>query len=244
MKIALFGYGKMGKCIEQMCLPGNHEVVCRIGRASPKLVEDAQVCIDFSHPDAVLENVHFIATMGKPLVIGTTGWSSHLPEVEAAVQNAGTGLIWAPNFSLGVHLFLQIISEAAKLIDHFDHYDISGHESHHNQKADSPSGTAKAISERLLRNIDRKKTIVYDTLNRPIESGEIHFTSTRAGFDPGTHTVAFDSPEDTIRLSHQARNREGFARGALLAAEWILDKKGVYTIDDLIQTLTSEKKSC
>lgn len=251
MKIALIGYGKMGKCIESAALSRGHEIAARIGGkdskadassvSAPKvrhLLEHADVCIDFSHPEAVVENTRILAEMGKPIVLGTTGWQSHFEEVEEIVKETAVGLIWAPNFSIGVHLFLQIVSEAAALIDHCSQYDAAGYEIHHSQKIDSPSGTARALAETLLAKIKRKNSVLYDTPHRSLHPQEIHFASVRTGAVTGTHTVLFDSPTDTITLTHQAKNREAFAQGAVEAAEWVLNKKGLFTIHDLIQTFS------
>jgi len=151
------------------------------------------------------------------------------------VAENNIGLIHAANFSLGMNIFYHIVKESAKLIDQFDNYDISGLELHHNKKADSPSGTAKTLAEILLNNIRRKEKVTYEMVNRKIEPDELHFASVRSGSIPGTHKIIFDSTADTIELSHSARNREGFAIAAVIAAEWLHGKKGFFTIDDLMK---------
>lgn len=240
MKIALIGYGKMGKLIEDIALQKEHTIVAKIHPSSSSIEENqikqADVCIDFSIPQAALSNIRMLAQLKKNIVMGTSGWYDHLDEVKQIVQNHQIGFLFSPNFSIGVHIFRHIIESAALLINEFEDYDIAGQEIHHNQKLDSPSGTTKSIVYTLLEKIKRKTTPVYDLIDRAIAPHELHFPSIRCGFHPGTHSVIFDSPADTITITHQARNREGFARGAVLAAEWLHGKKGFFTIDDMIQT--------
>lgn len=223
MKVALFGYGKMGQLIERLAISRGHTIVARYSKTSfPSLthLQEADVCIDFSHAEAVVENVKLCIIQNKPLIIGTTGWNQHLSSVEALVKSSSIGCLHAPNFSIGVYLFTQMISYAAKLMSSFDSYDISGVEYHHRHKADSPSGTAKLLANQITKEMN---------LSQPID-----FVSVRCGHMPGTHTIHFDGPIDTITLTHQARNREGFADGALQAAEWILGKKGFFTLEDFL----------
>lgn len=237
MKIALLGYGKMGRMIEEIALNKGHTIVSKLGSSQPlteQNIQHADLCIDFSHPSCVMDHIHMVSHLGKNLVIGTTGWHEHLEQVKTIVNDTGIGFVYAPNFSLGVHLFLKIVEEAALLIDRFEDYDVGVVESHHNKKADSPSGTAKAMAELLLKNIRRKNSIVQDSVQGQIAPHELHMASIRYGSVPGTHSVMFDSAADTITLTHQARSREGFARGAVAAAEWLHGKKGFYTIQDLI----------
>jgi 4-hydroxy-tetrahydrodipicolinate reductase len=206
MKLALLGYGKMGKLIENLALEKGHTIVP---------LQHADVALDFSHPDAVIKHIKEAAKLQKPLVMGTTGWYDHLDEAKSIVKKNNIGFIYSPNFSLGIQLFLQIVEAAAKIISPFKEYDASGVEYHHRQKVDNPSGTAKAIAEKF--------------------DHDLHFASVRCGSIPGTHTLIFDSPADTITFTHQARNREGFALGAIAAAEWILNKKGFYTFQEMNQ---------
>lgn len=226
MKIALLGYGKMGQLIETLALKNNDIIVAKC-TTSPdsflkqiKSIEQADVCIDFSHASCVLENIKACLELEKPIVVGTTGWEKDLPLVKQWVENSNTSCLYAPNFSLGVQLFMKIVSEAARLLNPFSEYDIGAFEAHHKHKADAPSGTAKALFSLLNQS--------YPTLSPDI------FTSLRCGSIPGTHTICFDSPADTITLSHAARNREGFASGALRAAEWLQNKKGFFTLENLI----------
>ncbi len=244
MKIALIGYGKMGKLIEQIALQKEHEIVARVHTSGvlstldEKQISLADICLDFSAPLSVLQNIRILAGMKKNIVMGTTGWYEHLDEVKQIVKESQIGFIFSPNFSIGVHLFNSIVESAAHLINEFEDYDVAGQEIHHNQKLDSPSGTAKSIVHTLLKKIKRKTSPVYDMVNRPIASHELHFPSIRCGFVPGTHSVIFDSAADTITITHQARNREGFARGAVTAAEWLEGKTGFFTLDDMINHLS------
>lgn len=249
MNIAIIGYGKMGHEIETIAKakgmtittidPNDNEA--NFKEINEESMKDIDVCIEFTNPDSVISNIKKITQFGKNIVIGTTGWYDKMDEVKKIVEDAGTGVIWSGNFSLGVNIFFKIIEDAAKIINNVDDYDIFVHEFHHNQKADSPSGTATMIGEILTNNIERKNTIVTEELNRQIKKDELHISSTRSGNIPGTHIVGFDSPADTIELKHTARNRSGFALGALMAANWIKDKKGFYDINDLMKELIEAK---
>ena len=222
MRIALLGYGKMGRLVEAAARQKGHEILCRAGSGGVDwdAVQEADLCIDFSHRDRVLEHVKGCVRLGKSLVMGTTGWEEQLDEVRALVHEHQIGMLYAPNFSLGVHLFMRIVERAAKLLNPFPEYDAGAFELHHREKRDAPSGTALAISRLLGR--------------------EVETASVRVGSIPGTHTVLFDSPFDTITLSHEARSREGFAKGAVEAAEWLYGKKGFYTINDYIEEICHE----
>jgi 4-hydroxy-tetrahydrodipicolinate reductase len=245
MKIALIGYGQMGRIIEQVAKQRNHTVVSRIDplakdadhkEVTKEAIQDADVCIDFTHPTSVIENIHKVAGLGKDMVVGTTGWHDKVDEIRPIVGKK-TGLIYGSNFSIGVNIFFKIVEDAARLFNKFEAYDVAGLEFHHNKKADSPSGTAKTLAESLKSNIKRKNSIVYDIVNRKILPSELHFASVRVGSVPGTHKIIFDSAADTIELSHTARNREGFALGAIIAAEWISGKKGMYNISDMMKEI-------
>ena len=256
MNFILAGYGKMGRLIETRLAErgcGLLAVIDPAGAAATEVpvyaslrdalngapgrrLKDADAVIEFTRPDSAVDNLLFLAQEKIPVVTGTTGWYDRLPEVSRAVTGAGSSLLWSANFSLGVNLFFRIAACAAKLIDPFAEYDAAGFECHHNKKADSPSGTAKALAELTLANMTRKKKAVYHLLERPPAADELHFASVRAGSVPGTHSLFFDSAADTIEITHTARSREGFARGAVLAAEWLIAKKrtGVFNIDDVL----------
>ena len=261
MKIALVGYGKMGRLIEQRLLEKGSEVLVvvdptlqpdadlpsgaavyttlenAVKGAAGKSLKDVDAVIEYTCPDAAVENLLFLAREKIPVVTGTTGWYDKLPEVEKAVNTAGASLVWASNFSLGVNLFYQIAVCAAKLLDPFAEYDVAGIETHHNKKADAPSGTAKTLVEQVLAQMTRKKKAIYGTLERKPEADEIHCASLRLGSVPGTHSLFFDSAADTIEITHTARSREGFAAGSVLAAQWLIAKKriGVFTVENVLK---------
>ena len=251
MRIALIGYGKMGREIEDLAESLGHQVVARCDpkaagcarKVTADTLQEAEVCIEFSVPQAVLENIRQVIELKKPLVVGTTGWNQHLMEVEALVSQQGTGLVYAPNFSLGVNLFYLVAARAAELFNRFDDYDVFGMETHHRHKVDSPSGTAKRIGSIVLEKFPRKKRIVPGTLDRPIAPEEFHLVSVRAGEFPGIHSLTFDSAADTIELIHTARSRKGFARGALLAAEWILQRQGCYSFEEVLISHLEETRT-
>ena len=243
MNIAIVGYGRMGREIEKIALSKGIKVASIIDRtdknaASKEINESSMknvdVCIDFSSPDSAVENIKKISKFKKNIVMGTTGWHEHLNEAKSIVKNAKTGFIYASNFSIGVNIFFKIVENASKIMNNIADYDVFGYEFHHNNKIDSPSGTAKTLADIIVKNIKRKNKIVFDRVDRKIEPYELHFASLRAGFIPGTHAVGFDSSADTIELKHTARNREGFALGAVLAAQWIQNKKGFYEISDMM----------
>ncbi|MCK4555803.1 MAG: 4-hydroxy-tetrahydrodipicolinate reductase, partial [Candidatus Aenigmarchaeota archaeon] len=247
-KIAIIGYGKMGCEIEKAAKDRNIAVQAIIDPAQEKRgkffteisaesMKDVDVCIDFTAPAVVMENVKKIAEYKKNIVIGTTGWYDKIGEVREIAEKNNVGIIYAPNFSIGVNLFFRVIENASKLFNRFAEYDPFVYELHHNQKLDSPSGTGKKLGEIVLQNINRKSKAEYGMLDRKIEPGELHVASVRAGSIPGTHVVGFDSKADTIELKHTARGRAGFAVGAVSAAEWIADKKGFYSMDDMMKNI-------
>ncbi|MCP4755868.1 MAG: 4-hydroxy-tetrahydrodipicolinate reductase [Proteobacteria bacterium] len=246
MNISIIGYGKMGQLVEQCARERKMETVSIIDPFHPNAthkefdesaMDKVDVCICFTQPDVAMRNIRDACRWKKQIVIGTTGWVDKMAEVEQMVAENGVGMVYSSNFSIGVNIFFKLIEQASRIIDTFDIYDILGYEAHHNRKMDSPSGTARTISNILLENIDRKKTVFEDKVDRKIEPEELHFASMRGGNIPGTHTVLFDSEFDTIELKHTARNRIGFATGSVLAAEWILDKKGLFTESDMMKQL-------
>jgi 4-hydroxy-tetrahydrodipicolinate reductase len=244
-KIALIGYGKMGKMIHELSRQMPIEIVAIIDpniadcehNITNETLKDAEVCIEFSHPTVVVENIRKICACNRNLVVGTTGWIERLPEVKQIVDDYGVGMIYGSNLSIGMNLFYEIVAKAAEVFAHYDEYDVYGLELHHRQKADSPSGTAKELSNILLDKIKAKTIAQYDKLDRKIKPEELHFASVRGGFIPGTHTIGFDSEADTIELTHRVRNRTGLAHGALKAALWIAGKKGLYTFQDYIKEM-------
>ena len=234
----MLGYGRMGKEIEAVAADSDHQIVAIFevdDSASPdKLQPDVDVLIDFSVPHAVMDNIKVAADTGIPIVIGTTGWTDALEAAKNMITGAKGAAIYAANFSPGVNLFFRISEYAAGLMNRFSEYDVFVHEMHHRGKVDSPSGTALHLAEGLLAAIKRKKTIQTNRSDGRIAESALHISSTRAGQVPGTHIVGYESAFDSIELKHTARNRRGFAVGAILAAQWLVGKTGFYTIDDLI----------
>ena len=241
MNIALIGHGNMGKEVEEVITQNSSHAIVSI---SYKSIHDsldipgikkADVAIDFTAPDVVFSNIETVLGLGVNMVVGTTGWYEHLPKVEKLVAQSKAGLIYGQNFSIGANLFFQIVSFASRLVGKFDDYDAAGFEMHHTGKKDSPSGTAKKLSSIIMENFPAKKTVETGRLDRQIKKEEFHFASLRTGRVPGYHEIIFDSPADEIRLSHNAHNRRGFAQGAVLAAEFIKGKKGMYSFDELFE---------
>lgn len=236
MNIALLGYGKMGREIERLAIERGLRVIARKSRTVNEASEfhKADVLIDFSAADVVTDHIQLAIELQKPLVVGTTGWLTDEASIRRAVERGGIGVIHASNFSIGVQLFFRLVQTAGELFDRFDEYDVYIHEIHHRQKADSPSGTAMTLSDILLKAMTRKKSAVTQKADGRMALDALHVSSTRAGYVPGTHTVAFDSESDTIELTHTARNRAAFAAGALVAAHWIRDRQGFYSIHDMM----------
>lgn len=242
-KIALIGYGKMGRMIEAQAAHLPVEIVAIIDPAQEgcareithDTLKDAEVCIEFSHPSAVLDNIAKVCSCGRNLVVGTTGWNNKLDEVRMIVNSSGIGMVYGSNMSIGMNLFYEVVQKAASLFAAYDNYDVYGLELHHRQKADSPSGTAIELTRILLAEDNSKQTALFEKADRKIREDELHFASLRAGWIPGTHTVGFDSEADTIELTHRARNRSGLALGALKAALWVRGKKGIFTFRDFLQ---------
>lgn len=241
MKIALIGYGKMGQMVEKAVKARGHEIVATIDpfgeKASAKVItkatlSGAEAAIEFTSPQSVMANIKALVPLGIPLVVGTTGWHDRHDEVAKLVEEHEGALCWAMNFSLGVNLFYKVVEKAAAIVGAHPAYDAGGYEVHHNQKADSPSGTARAIAERMLAAMPGKSRVEYGLVDRKPDPEEIHYASLRVGAVPGTHAVLFDSAFDTIELKHTARTREGFAEGAAIACEWIAGRKGMRCFDE------------
>lgn len=240
MKIALFGYGNMGKEVARVIEDGvRHEVVSVSFEDGKTLdeagVKQAEIVIDFTSPEAVIEHIRMVAKMGKNVVIGTTGWYEHMKEVEKVVNANKIGLIYGQNFSIGANIYFKVLGFASQLFDKFGGYDVYGFEVHHTGKKDSPSGTARKISQVIMDNFKAKTTLQAEKLDRQIKLEELHFASIRGGRNNGLHEVIFDSPADEVKLTHQAHNRRGFAQGAVLAAEYIRGKKGMHSFDEIFK---------
>ncbi|MDD5416151.1 MAG: 4-hydroxy-tetrahydrodipicolinate reductase [Candidatus Daviesbacteria bacterium] len=242
MKIALIGYGKMGHEIEDLIQEsGAHEIIS-ISYKNPaeKLDKDgiakADVVIDFTSPEIIVNTIKKIAGMGKNMVVGTTGWYGELRKVKEIIRKSKTGLIYARNFSIGANIFFQLTNFASALCDKYG-YDVAGFEIHHAGKKDSPSGTAKKLASIIMKNFSKKKTLETGRLDRQIREDELHFASLRAGRNPGFHEIIFDSSADEIKLSHSAHGRRGFAVGAIKAAEFIKGKKGIFEFEEIFTKL-------
>ena len=242
MKIALLGYGKMGKEVEAAAKAKGftvskvfdiHNNTGSLGITAESL-KGIDVCIEFSTPGSVLENIAAAAACGKNIVVGTTGWYDRLDHVKKIVKESKIGFLYSPNFSLGVNVFMQIVTQAAHMMDRYAEYDAAVMESHHRGKVDSPSGTALTLASGILQGMKRKTEITSGTLQGQIKPHQLHVASTRLGSVTGTHAVVFDSEADSIELVHTAKNRSGFAVGAVVAAEWLKGKKGFYTMRDVI----------
>ena len=184
-----------------------------------------------------MDNIEAVADCGKNIVIGTTGWYDKLDDVKQIVKAKKIGLLYSSNFSLGMNIFCQIIASAAHAFDKFDAYDAAISEIHHKGKVDSPSGTALTLGQIILQHLHRKKQVLYETPHAVLKPEQLHITSTRVGHVCGTHRVLFDSDADSIELVHTAKNRSGFALGALLAAEWLKGKKGIFTMKDVLSSI-------
>lgn len=236
MKIALVGYGKMGHMLESTALSFGNEVVTTIdviandakvkvasgdyeAVAKAVIESGAEGVIEFTHPSSVMGNIKSLLSTKLPIVVGTTGWNDKMDEVAAMASKCGGTIMTSANFSIGVNLFYKIVEQAATLVNNFDEYDAAVWEMHHNQKADSPSGTALDVAKHLLKGFPKKDEIVTDAFHSRPQPNQLHVSSTRCGSVPGTHTVYFDSPADTIELTHTARSRQGFASGAVHALE-------------------------
>ena len=241
MKIALVGYGKMGHMIENCARNMGHDVVATIdvaakdatnivaagdGNAVAEAVKKsgAEGVIEFSHPTAVIGNLTALIPLGIPVVCGTTGWAKAEGEIEKLCASSHGTCMRSSNFSIGVNMFYKIVEEAAKVMAEYTEYDVAVWEAHHNQKADSPSGTALEIARRVMKGNKRKTEMVFDAFHEKPKANELHVSSTRVGFVPGTHTVFFDSPADEIEVTHRARSREGFARGSVAALEKLVSR--------------------
>lgn len=244
MKIALLGYGKMGKIIEKIATDRKHEIVLKIDYdnihdLTAENLQKADVAIEFSTPGTVLSNIRHCLNAGVPIVVGTTGWYDEIPALKQECLESNKTIIYASNFSVGVNIFFHVNRVLAKLMNNYPYYDVQVEEIHHVQKLDSPSGTAITIAEGILENLDAKQkwvnvlTDANGDSDDNIKTDELLIESHRIDSVPGTHTVIYDSEVDTIEFKHTAHNRNGFALGAVLAAEWIKDKKGFYSVADM-----------
>lgn len=237
MKIALIGYGKLGHLIEQVSIEKGHTIVAKynthsLEQLNSDLLRGAEICIDFSHPSCVVDNIKILTSLGKSIVVGTTGWYDQLEEVKEVVLQSKVGFLYSPNFSVGMLLFMHIVRHASKLFSEIEGYDVGGMEIHHKQKADTPSGTAQSLAQIIMEEFPKKRSVVYE-VDRELAPSELNFSSLRCGSFPGAHSIFFDGTSDTIELKHSARDRLSFARGAVAAAEWLRHKTGFFSLEDI-----------
>jgi len=230
MKIALIGYGKMGQTIERLALEKGHSVVFKSTRDSETgQLEKANVAIEFSTPEAATTNILRCFSLGIPVVCGTTGWLDAYEEIVKECEKCNGSFLYASNFSIGVNLFFNMNAYLAKLMAPWKQYQVSMEEIHHTQKKDAPSGTAITLAEAVLQHRDLSGWSLQE------EEGKLHIDAVREGDVKGTHIIRYDSPIDTISIAHEAHTRDGFALGAILAAEWLVNRKGIYTMKDVLQ---------
>lgn len=231
MKIAIVGYGKMGKIIDRIAQERGHEVVCRLSETpTPENLNGAEVAIEFSQPEVAFENIHSLLKAKVPVVCGTTGWLDRKQEIEEIALNEGTSFLYGSNFSLGVNLFFALNAKLAQLMTPFEEYKLQLDEIHHLEKKDAPSGTAISIAEGIIANTTRYDSWVLGES----QQNQIGIIAKREDGVPGTHSVYYTSEVDEIEIKHTAFNRNGFALGAVIASEWIIDKKGIFTMQDVL----------
>ena len=236
MKIALIGYGKMGKAIEEIALSKGHEIVLKIDANNTsdftkENIQKADVAIEFTGPHTAFENISKCIQWAVPVVCGSTGWLDHFEKAKKLCEEEKGCLLYASNFSIGVNLFFEINKQVAALMEPYDNYNVSMTETHHTEKKDAPSGTAISLAEQILAQIGRKKKWVNDS---SIEASDLIIRSERIDPAPGTHTISYDSAIDSIEITHTAHTRKGFASGALLAAEFANQKMGIFTMKDVL----------
>jgi len=242
MKIALIGYGKMGKLLEHFAQERGHEICITIDADNASDIrserfKEADVAIEFSVPHAALEHIYDAFEADVPIVVGTTGWYDELAAVEQKCRAGNNTLLYASNFSVGVNVFFYVNNVLAKLMNRYPQYDVQVEEIHHTQKLDAPSGTAITIAEGILDGLERKNTWVNEVIGQQddviVKPNELLIESHRIEEVPGTHTVIYSSEVDELEFKHTAHSRAGFALGAILAAEWLHGKKGFYSIQDM-----------
>ena len=237
MKIALIGYGKMGKTIERIARERGHEIVSvidvdNLDDFDSDAFKSADVAIEFTIPKVALNNYRRAFASGVAVVSGTTGWTEELPQLKKEIEEGGKTLFWSSNFSLGVNIFMAVNKYLAKIMNEFPTYNVEMTEVHHTQKLDAPSGTAITLAEGILENLNRKTTWTKETETKP---NEMAIKSIREGQVPGIHTIRYESDVDSIEITHDAKSREGFALGAVVAAEFTYGKKGFLGMQDMLQ---------
>jgi 4-hydroxy-tetrahydrodipicolinate reductase len=247
VKLALLGSGRMGSAVERLAPSANHEIVATFdidtnpgGAALREAVSGVDAVIDFTQPEAVLQNIEDIAQAGLPMVVGTTGWYDGMARAREIVDEHGTGLVWSANFSIGAMLLTRLTEQAATFLDRFPEYDPFVVEHHHRGKRDAPSGTGKRLAETILGSMARKRRVLEGNPDGQISPDALHVASIRAGEAFGRHTVGFDAAAETVELTHTARGRDGFALGALYAAELIQHCTGTYEFSELFEQVTDQ----
>jgi 4-hydroxy-tetrahydrodipicolinate reductase len=238
MKIVLLGYGKMGKEIEKIAVARKHEIVLKVDENNHNSITKEQlaaadVAIEFSTPHTVEENIYKCFNAGLPIVVGTTGWYDNFEKIKADCTKGNNALFHATNFSVGVNLFFKVNKYLAELMNNYPDYNVSMEEIHHIHKLDKPSGTAITLANQVLEKLNRKTKWSIDPDSRQDDSA-LFIEDKREGEVPGTHFLKYTSPIDDIEIMHKAHNRQGFALGAVMAAEFLSNKKGIYTMDDII----------
>lgn len=232
MKIALLGYGKMGKTIERIAVERGHSITARIGRQDDTVenIKGADVVIEFTSPESVLDNLFKVIPAGIPIVCGTTGWNEYLTEIEELVEKSQGSMVHASNFSLGVNLFFELNKKLAQMMQSFPEYEVSMQEIHHTEKKDAPSGTAITLFEGISEKLGKEKW----HLGTQSQEDSIAIDAIREEDVKGTHSVAYKNDIDSIEIIHKANTRDGFALGSVIAAEWIVNKKGIFTMKDVL----------
>jgi len=236
MKIALLGYGKMGKAIEQIAVSRGHQIVLKVDERNANSFSDAElmlaeVAIEFSTPSSAVSNIMRCFQCHVPVVVGTTGWLDKLEEVKQACIEQEQAFFYASNFSIGVNVFFRLNEQLARMMNGYGEYDVRMEEIHHVHKLDAPSGTAITLANGIIKRLERKQKWVEGEKAAP---GEIPIVSKREGEVPGTHVITYTSAVDTITISHEAHSRQGFALGAVVAAEWLPGRTGVFGMNDLL----------
>lgn len=235
MRIAIVGYGKMGKAIEKIALERGHQIALIIDADNANELSKANlkidVAIEFSTPSSAFDNILKCLDLGFPVVSGTTGWLDKLPQIKATVEATDGSFFYASNYSLGVNIFFRLNKWLANIMGGFSQYDVSIEEIHHIHKLDQPSGTAITLADSIIQSNSKYRKWVNEPTN---QKNELKIKSIRSGEVPGTHTVSYASDLDVLEIKHEAKDRAAFALGAVLVAEWILDKKGILTMDDFI----------
>lgn len=243
MKIALLGFGKMGKAVEEIALAKEHSIVLKVNSENANTfslqeLKQADVAIEFSTPKTVLKNISKCFSANIPIIVGTTGWYKNLKKVKQDCLAKNQSLLWASNFSIGVNIFFELNKKLSQLMNTQQQYDVSIEEIHHKEKKDAPSGTAIILANQILENLKRKKQwkniSSLQTTNHKLQT-DLLILSRREENITGTHTIKYESAVDNIELKHKAHSRKGFGEGAVMAAEWIIGKKGFWTMEDLIK---------